>query len=90
MTKLQFWILSVTSAILVALLLAHLFLARSNNKLGAQLNAQRTYIAQARQIEPVLDQLAKRIAKGTEADPRLQALLAKHGVNVTLPPEAKK
>lgn len=42
-----------------------------------------------RQAEVVLDQLAKRIVRGSEVDPRLTNILAKYGLNVTLEVDGK-
>ena len=44
----------------------------------------------ARQLETVLDQLAKRIAKGSDIDPKLKIVLLKYGMNVSLEIDKKK
>jgi hypothetical protein len=87
MTKNQFWLLNLVSAILIVLLFAHLFFSRANNSLGAQLNAQRAYVNNARQLQPVLENMAQRIATAGENDPKLKALLTKYDIRITLPPE---
>lgn len=89
MTKGQFWLLNAVSALLIVTLFLHLFLSRGNNKLGQQLNNQRAYINNARQLQPVLENLARRVAAGGETDPKLKALLTKYDIKVSLPPEPK-
>ena len=84
MSKAQYWILNCASLLLVTLLLAHYWLSRSNNNISNDLTRAQAYIGNARQVEPVLDQMAKRIAKGSEADPRLKDILVKYGLSVTL------
>lgn len=90
MNKLQFWILNVASLVLAAMLLGHFFFARHNNKLGAALSSEQAYINQARQLESVLDQLGKRIAKGSDTDPKLKTILVKYGMTVTLEVDGKQ
>src|SRR5688572_29198447 len=87
MSRLEFWLLNGASAVLIALLLAHLFLSRANNQLGGQLNSQRGYINNARQLQPVLENLVRRIAAAGESDPKLKALLAKYDIKLNLPAE---
>ncbi|MBI3850770.1 MAG: hypothetical protein HY298_10930 [Verrucomicrobia bacterium] len=90
MTKAQFWILNVASLVLAAVLLSHFFFVRHNNQLGASLSREQAYINNARQLETLLDQLAKRIAKGSETDPKLKDILVKYGMTVTLETDGKK
>ena len=90
MNKLQFWTLNIASLILAAVLLGHFFFVRHNNQLGAALSRDQAYINNARQLETVLDQLAKRIAKGSDIDPKLKDILVKYGMTVTLEIEGKK
>ena len=90
MNKLQFWVLNVVCLVLAALLLTHFFFSRQNNRLTESLNQERAYLNNARQLETVLDQLAKRIAKGSDTDPKLKNILVKYGMNVTLEVDGKK
>ena len=90
MNKLQFWALNVVSLILAMLLLGHFFFVRRNNRLGQALERDRATITRAQQLEGVLDQLAKRIAKGSDIDPKLKQILVKYGLNVTLDVDGKK
>ncbi len=90
MNKSQFWILNLASLVLAALLLGHFFFQRHNNRLGDALNRERAYINQAAQLEAVLDQLGKRIAKGSDTDPKLKNILVKYGMTVTLETDGKK
>ena len=80
----------LVSIIVSGLMLGHLWLITSNNQIGSQLSSERTYVGNAQQLEPILDRLAKRIAIGSESDPRLRTLLAKHGLQVTLEVDGKK
>lgn len=84
MNKLQFWMFNVTSAVLVALLLGHHFFSRYNDRVKLALTRDQAAVNNTRQAEVILDQLAKRIARGSEVDSRLTNILAKHGLNVTL------
>jgi hypothetical protein len=90
MNKLKFWALNVVSLVLAALLLGHFFFVRANNRLGQALGRDGAAIDNARQLEGVLDQLAKRIAKGSDTDPKLKKILVKYGLNVTLEVDGKK
>lgn len=75
MSRLEYRVLNATSALLVALLLAHFYMTWGTRRLGGELAQQRNAIANARQVEAVYQQLAQRIAQASEADPRLRALL---------------
>jgi hypothetical protein len=90
MNKFQFWTLNLAALILVSLLAGHFFFGRSNVRLGDALNRDRAAINQARQAETVLDQLAKRIARGSDTDPQLKTILAKYGLKVTLEVDGQK
>jgi hypothetical protein len=90
MNKCQFWILNLVSLVLAAVLLSHFLFVRHNNQLGAALSREQAYINQARQLEGVLDQLGKRIAKGSDTDPKLKNVLIKYGMTVTLEADGKK
>jgi hypothetical protein len=90
MTKSQFWILNAASIVTVALLLTHFFLARHNSGLKDMFAREQSAIENAKQLERVLDQLAKRIAKGSDTDPRLTEILRRYGLNVTLEIDGKK
>lgn len=90
MNRLQFWLLNLASAGLVLLLAGHFLLARRNNRIGEQLNREQTYIGRASQVSAVLDQMARRIALGSESDPRLRDVLIKYGLSVTLEAGGKK
>ena len=90
MTKPQFSVLLLVSIIVSGLMLGHLWLIASNNRIGNQLSSEQSFVGNAQQLEPVLDRLAKRIAMGSEKDPRLKNVLAKHGLQVTLEVDGKK
>ena len=90
MSKFQFWTLNVIGLLLVAELLGHHFFARHNDRLGDAVLRDQAFVNGSRQVEATLDQLAKRIAKGSETDPKLKNLLVKHGLNVTLETDGTK
>ena len=90
MSKLQFWILNGTALVLVGLLWGHFFFSRHNERLNSTLNQERAVLNKSRQVGTVLDQLAKRIAIGSEKDPRLKEVLLKYGLSVTLEVDGKK
>ena len=90
MNKLQFWALNVVSLLLAMLLLGHSIFVRHNNRLGQALERDRAIITKAQQCEGVLDQLAKRVAKGSDTDPQLKQILVKYGLKVTLEVDGKK
>ncbi len=89
MSKLQYWILNGLGLTLVVLLLAHYFFARSNDRLGDAVVRDQAFVNGSRQVELTLDQLAKRIAKGSETDPKLKQVLVNYGLNVTLETDGK-
>ncbi len=90
MTRIQFWILSSVAILLVAVLWTHFIVVTRNGNLNNEIAQRQQVINQARQLEPVLDSLAKRIAKGSDTDPKLKNILAKHGMKVTLDVDGKK
>ena len=90
MTKSQYWALNITSVVLALLLVTHFFLVKLNTSLGQALDRDRALINNGRQIESVLDQLAKRIAAGSETDSRLKNILSQHSLKVTLEVDGKK
>jgi hypothetical protein len=85
MTKNQFWVLNGTSILLAGLLLAHFYFSRSNNELGRQLNADRTAVNNGRQLQPILENMARRIAAAGETDMKLKVLLTKYDIKVHAP-----
>ena len=87
MNRIQWLALCTVSAVLIVLLLAHLSLSRSNTKAAAQLNATRTYINNARQVQPALENLVRRINSGGQSDFQLKALLTKYDIKVNIAPE---
>jgi hypothetical protein len=90
MTKLQFWILNCASLLVAALLLGHFFFSRSNSQIGDALARDQEAIVNAKKLEKVLDQVAKRIAIGSETDPQLAAILQRYGMKVTLDRDGKE
>ncbi len=84
MNKTDFSILLFLSVLIAALVGVNLWLNVSNNKLNNQLAQEQQAVNHAQQISPVLDNLAKRIAKGSDVDPRLREVLKKNELQVTL------
>lgn len=68
----------------------HFITVTSNDKLNNEIAQRQQVINNARQLEPVLDQLAKRIARASDADPRFKTILVKHGMTVTLDVNGKQ
>src|SRR4051812_3317680 len=87
MNRIQWLALCTVSAILIILLLAHLSLSRSNTKAAAQLTAARTYVNNARQLQPALENLVRRINSAGQNDFQLKALLTKYDIKVNIPAE---
>ena len=90
MTKLQFQVLNIISCLLALTFLGHFIFVKLNARSGQALERDRLTVSNARQVESVLDQLAKRIAYGSDTDPQLKSILAKHGLHVTLEVDGKK
>ena len=90
MTRLQLLVLKITSAALVVVLLGHFTFTRWNTARRGAITRDQVLINNARQVEPVLDQLARRIAKGSDTEPRLKNILVRHRLNVTLDVDGKK
>ena len=84
MNKKDYSVLLLMSVLIALLVAANLGLGYSNGNLSNELNQQQMIINNARQMEPVLDNLAKRIAKGSEKDTRLREILKKNDLQVTL------
>jgi hypothetical protein len=76
--------------VLALIVLANFSVARRNQRMAGELERKQQIINQARQAEPILDQIAKRTAHGSEKDPQLKSLLEKHKINVTLEVDGKK
>ena len=89
MSKTQFQLLNLTSVLLALLILAHFVFVKINTRSGEALERERALINNGRQIESVLDQLAKRIARGSDTDPQLKTILTQHNLKVTLEVEGK-
>ncbi len=90
MTKNQFWIFNFVCLVLVVVLAAQFLVSRSNAKLNDEVNRQQTVINSARQLENVLDQLAKRIARDSDTNAALRDLLVKYDMRVTLEVDGKQ
>lgn len=90
MTKNQFWIFNTICFLLVAVLIAQFALNSSNAKLIKEVSRQQEVVNNARQLEPVLDQLAKRIAHDSETNAALRSLLVKYDMRVTLEVDGKQ
>jgi hypothetical protein len=90
MTKPQFWALNIISFVLAILLLAQFALDGSNQKLVTEVNNRQAVVKNAQQLEPVLDQLAKRIAHDSDTNAALRNLLVKYDMHVTLEVDGKQ
>ena len=88
MTRQQFWVLSVVSALLIVALFGHVYILRHNSKLMNQLNSERAYIANAQRLQPALQNLVRRIDAGAQTDIQLKALLTKYDIKVNREPQA--
>ena len=77
-------LLNLVCLVLGLLLLANFTLAQINERIEQTVTQYQTYINQARQSESLLDQLAKRVAKGSDSEPALRAVLKRRQLNVTL------
>ena len=89
MTKTQFWLLNIVSGVLIALLFAHYFASRANSRLAAQLNKERAYIKNADQLQPVLENLVRRIAAAGQNDTKLRSLLTKYDIRFSSGPDMR-
>lgn len=83
MTKEQFRVLSFISVLLVSLLITQFVLNIGNAKLANEVSKQQLLVNRSRQLEPVLDQLAKRLAQDSESNPAFRNLLVKYELRVT-------
>ena len=82
MNRRQFWALNLATFVLAALLLGHFFFLRYNGRRSEALASEQAAINHARQLEPILGRLARRIAKGSETEPKLKRILTKYGITV--------
>lgn len=90
MCKLSFWVLNLTSLVLVILFGLQFWLGRKVQVLNNQIVQAQTVVNNAQQIEPILRKLSMRIAQASEKEPRLRDLLVKHGMKVTLNVDGKQ
>ena len=68
MTRIQYLVANATAALLVILLFTHFFMSRASSRLGAQLNAQRNFIGNARQLQPILERIIQRTSQGAAVE----------------------
>lgn len=90
MTKTHLYILNAVGFLLVALVLTNLWLVLGSQTLSAQFIQAQAAINNSRRAEQVLSQLSMRIARDSDKDPSLRALLRKHNLKVTLEVDGKK
>ncbi len=90
MSRWQFYVLNVTSFVLVVLIGLQLLLERNIRLLNERAIQIQATIAKGRQTEPVLKNISMRIAQASENEPRLRELLVKYGMNVTLNVDGKQ
>ena len=90
MNKFQFWIVNVLNLVLVVMLFNHFTSVSRNNRLAQAVASDQVSINHAQQLAPVLDRLARRIAIGSETDPRLKNILVKYGLHVTVDVDGQK
>ena len=82
----QFWALSVAALLVLALVLANVFLSRSNAQLQREVNERQLYIQQTLQLEGLYREIVRALAELAvqNKDERLRALLASQGITVNL------
>ena len=82
----QFWALSVAALLVLALVLANVFLSRSNAQLQREVNERQLYIQQTLQLEGLYREMVRALAELAvqNKDERLRALLASQGITVNL------
>jgi len=90
MTKIHLYILNAVGFLLAALVLTNLWLVVSSQSLSVQFLQAQAAINNSRRAEQVLSQLSMRIARDSDRDPSLRALLRKHNLKVTLEVDGKK
>jgi hypothetical protein len=95
MNRIQFFLLTGLSSLVVLLLVAHIFLARQTSIGQGRLNQAQQVLNQAQQIQNNLKQLAMRIGQDSQKDPNLKEVLtrqkitynpASEGTNTTTSP----
>ncbi len=84
MNKTQYWTLNCLALILAGLLLGHYLFTQSNRRLAEATRRGQAQIVSSRQMEVTLDQMAQRVALGSETDPQLKDILLRYGLSVTL------
>ena len=82
----QFWALSVAALLVLALVLANVFISRSNAQLQREVNERQLYIQQTLQLEGLYREMVRALAELAvqNKDERLRALLASQGITVNL------
>lgn len=84
--SLQFWVLSAAGAACVLLALLNMALFAGNQGLQGRLSARGQYIEQSAQLQGLYQQIVRAVASLSvrNKDPKLQAILAKQGLHVTV------
>lgn len=83
MSKLQFWTLNSLAAALVLLLALKIALALDNGARQSAIAQGQVVIAQAQRTEPIMREIALRLAQASVREPQLADLLKQHGIRVT-------
>lgn len=79
-----FWTLSALALLVLALVVANVFLSRSNTRLQQEVNERQLYIQQTLQLEGLYRDMVRALAELAvkNKDERLQALLASQGITL--------
>lgn len=83
MTRTQFWVLNALAGVVVVLLGLKVALALDIGRRQVQLAQAQAVLAQAQRAEPVMKELALRIAQAAQREPQLADLLKQHGVRLS-------
>ena len=81
----QFWVLSATACVVLALVIVNMLLFRSNTGLQREVNERQMYIQQSVQLEGLYRDIVKALAELSvkNNDEHLKALLSSQGITFT-------
>lgn len=82
MKRFEFYIMLVTSALLVFVVVGQAVVIRDSQQTARELIGAQQYVGKAQQIEPILGQLLNRCLQASEKDPLIRDVIVRNGFQI--------
>jgi hypothetical protein len=82
MKRFEFYIMLVTSCLLVFVAVGQAVVIRNSQEVARQVMAAQQYVGQAQQAKPVMDKLLGRILQAAEKEPVFRDVLVRNGFQI--------